>query len=89
MLTNQLYDFYVGVPISRLLTVGSTPVQHSVLIVSSNQEKALVGASSVIVKLRVHSDNLSLKLPAHHLAPVLWVALLGAFNPISFDHFID
>ena len=33
MLTNPPvpYDFCVGVPISRLLTVGSTPVQHSVL----------------------------------------------------------
>ena len=32
---------------------------------------------------------LMFNLPAHHLAPVLWVALLGAFNPICFDHFID
>ena len=58
MLTNPpvLYDFYVGVPISRLLTVGSTPVQHSVLNVKAlvgafNQEKALLGAFSVIVQL--------------------------------------
>ena len=29
------YDFCASVPISCLLTVGSTPVQHSVLIVSS------------------------------------------------------
>ena len=31
---------------------------------------------------------LMFNLPAHHLAPVR-VALLGAFNPISFNHFID
>ena len=44
MLTNPpvLYDFCVGVPISRLLTVGSTPFQHSVLSVLN--VKALVGA---------------------------------------------
>ena len=55
MLTNPPvpYDFCVGVPISRLLTVGSTPVQHSVLNVKAlvgafNQKKALVGAFSVI-----------------------------------------
>ena len=36
MLTNPPvpYDFYVGVPISRLLIVESMPVQHSVLKVS-------------------------------------------------------
>ena len=50
------YDFCVGVPISCLLTVGSTPVQHSVLNVKAavaafNQEKALVGAFSVILQL--------------------------------------
>ena len=50
------YDFCVGVPILRLLTVGSTPIQHSVLNVKAlvgafNQEKALVGAFSVIVQL--------------------------------------
>ena len=54
------YDFCVDIPISRLLTVGSTPVQHSVLINSVlnvkvlvgtfNLEEALVGAFSVIVK---------------------------------------
>ena len=60
MLTNPPvpYDFCIGVPISRLLTVGvgSSPVQHSVLNVKAqvgafNQEKALVGAFSVIVQL--------------------------------------
>ena len=58
MLTNPPvpYDFCVGVPISRLLTVGSTPVKHSVLNVKAlvgafNQEKALVGAFSVIAQL--------------------------------------
>ena len=58
MLTNLPvpYDYCVGVPISHLLTVGSTPVQHSVLNVKAlvgayNQEKALVGAFSVIVQL--------------------------------------
>ena len=50
------YDVCTGVPISRLLTVGSTPVQHSVLNVKAlvgafNQEKALVGAFFVIVQL--------------------------------------
>ena len=49
------YDFCVDVPISRLLTMGSTPILHSVsnvklLIGTFNQEKALVGAFSVIVK---------------------------------------
>ena len=59
MLTNPpvLYDFCVGDPNSRLLTVESMPVQHSVLNVKVlegefNQEKALVGAISVIVQLR-------------------------------------
>ena len=58
MLTNPPipYDFCVGDPISRLLTLGSTPVQHSILNVKAlvgtfNQEKALVGAFSVIVQL--------------------------------------
>ena len=57
MLTNPPvpYDFCVGIPISCLLTVGSTPVQHSVLnmeavVAAFNQEKALVGAFSMIVK---------------------------------------
>ena len=57
MLTNLpfLYDFCVGVPISNVLTVGSTPVQHSVLNVKAleggfNQERVLEGAFSVIVK---------------------------------------
>ena len=41
------YAFSIGNPISRLLTVGSTPIQHSVLNVKAlvgafNQEKALV-----------------------------------------------
>ena len=50
------YDSCAGVPLSCLLTVGSTPVQHSVLNVKAlvgafNQGKALVGAFSVIVQL--------------------------------------
>ena len=55
------YDFCTGVPISCLLTMGSMPVQHSVFINSVfnvkalvgafNQEKAIVGAFSVIVQL--------------------------------------
>ena len=44
-------------PISRLLTVGSTPVQHSALnvlnvkavVAAFNQEKALEGAFSVVL----------------------------------------
>ena len=45
------YDFCVGDPISLLLTVGSMPVNHSVLIVGAvNQEKAQLEAFSVIVK---------------------------------------
>ena len=49
-------------PISRLLTVGSTPVSHSVLNVKAlvgafNQEKALVGAFSVIVKTGCGTDG--------------------------------
>ena len=70
MLTNPPvpYDFYVGNRISRLLTVGSTPVEHSVLnvkaeVVAFNQEKALLveGAFSVIIhhrRLIVYSTNL-------------------------------
>ena len=51
------YDFCVGVPISRLHTVGSTPV-NSVLNVKAvvaafNQEEALVGAFSVFTNLRM------------------------------------
>ena len=47
--------------------MGSMPVQHSVLNVkvlvgAFNQEKALVGAFSVIVKLRVIFGNLRFKL---------------------------
>merc|ERR1711994_255922 len=64
MLTNPPvpYDFCVGVPISHLLTVGSTPVQHSVLNVKAlvgafNQEKALIGAFSVIVKTGCGTDG--------------------------------
>ena len=43
------YDFCVSDPISCLLTVGSTPVKHSVLNVKAvvaafNQEKALLRA---------------------------------------------
>ena len=49
------FDFSIGIPISCLLTVGSTPVWHSVLNVKAlvgafNQERALVGAFSVIVQ---------------------------------------
>ena len=56
------YDFCVGVPISRLLTVGSTLIKHSVLNVKAlvgtfNQEKALVGAFSVIVKIGCGTDG--------------------------------
>ena len=53
MLSNQPipYDFFVGIPISHLLTVGSTPVQHSVLNVKA--VVALVGAFSVITNLRI------------------------------------
>ena len=54
MLTNLPVpkDFCVGDSISRLLTMGSTPVKYSVLNVKAlvaafNQEKALVGAFSV------------------------------------------
>ena len=49
-------------PISRLLTIGSMPVYHSVLNVKAlvgayfNQEKALVGAFSVIVQLHRFID---------------------------------
>ena len=55
MLTNPPipYDLCVGVPISRLR--GLMPIYHSVLNMKAlvgafNQEKALVGALSVIVK---------------------------------------
>ena len=64
------HDNRVGDPISRLLTVGSTPIWHSVLILNSNsvlnvkalvgafyQEKALVGAFSVIVKTDCGTDG--------------------------------
>ena len=61
-------DFCVGVPISCLLTLGSMPVEHSVLTLNSvlnvkalvgafNQEKALVGAFSVIVKTGCGTDG--------------------------------
>ena len=61
MLTNSpvLFDFCIGNLISHLFTVGSMPVYHSVLnsvlnvkalIGAFNQETALVGASSAIVK---------------------------------------
>ena len=62
MLTNPPvpYDLCVGVPISRLLTVRSMSVSCSVLNVKAivgafNQEKALVGALSMITNLRM--DN--------------------------------
>ena len=64
MLTNPPvpYDFCIGVPISRLLTMGSMPIKHSVLNVKAlvgafNQEKALVGAFSVIVKTGYGTDG--------------------------------
>ena len=73
MLSNPLvlYDFCVGVPISRSLSVGSTRVKHShncvlnviALVGAFNQKKALVGAFSVIVKTdcetngALHSTN--------------------------------
>ena len=56
MLTNPPvpYDFCVGVPISRLLTVGSTLIKHSVLnvkaLVGTFNQESLVGAFSVIVQ---------------------------------------
>ena len=64
MLTNLLvpYDLCIDIPISCLLTVGSMPVKHSVLNVKAlvgafNQEKALVGAFSVIVKTDCETDG--------------------------------
>ena len=80
MLTNPpiLYDFCVGAPISHLLTMGSTPVYHSVLNVKAlvgtfNQEKALVGAFSVIVQPVVEpmEQHTALLLHSHqmHLPP--------------------
>merc|ERR1712079_758813 len=81
MLTNLPvpYDFCVGDPISRPLTVGSTPVYNSVLNVKTlvgafNQEKALVGAFSVIVKTGCGTDGSfysttaagSQRLPSNH-----------------------
>ena len=57
MLTNLpvLYDFCIVDPILHLLTMGSKPVQHSVLNVKAlvgafNQEKALIRAFAMIVK---------------------------------------
>ena len=77
MLTNPPvpYDFCVGVPISRLLTVGSTPIKHSVLNVKAlvcafNQEKALVGAFSVIMKTGCGTDG-ALHSTSSHLAAQL------------------
>ena len=56
MLTNQpvLYDFCVIDPISCLLTLGSTPIWHSVLNVKAvvdtfNQEKALVCSRGLLL----------------------------------------
>merc|ERR1711949_84386 len=64
MLTNLPvpYDNCVGVSISHQLTVGSTSVYNSVLNVKAlvgafNQEKALVGAFSVIVKTDCGTDG--------------------------------
>ena len=59
------YDFCISFPILHPLTVGSNPVLHSVLNVKAvvaafNQEKALVGAFSVILQLHqliVYSTN--------------------------------
>ena len=56
------YDFCVSVPISHLLTMGSTIVQHSVVDVKAlvgafNQEKTLVGASPGIVKTDCGTDG--------------------------------
>ena len=63
MLTKPVpYDLCVGDPISCWETVGSTPIYHSVLNVKTvvaafNQEKALVGAFSVIVKTKCKTDG--------------------------------
>ena len=46
------YDFCVDVPISRLLTVGAE-------VAAFNQEKALVGAFSMIVKTDCETDGSS------------------------------
>ena len=62
MLTNLLvlYDFCIGNPISCLLTVGSKPIQHSVLNVKAvvaafNQERDLIRdyTTSNFAKVRV------------------------------------
>ena len=45
------HDFCIGIPISHQLTMGSTPVKVKVVVAAFNQEKALVGAFSVIVQL--------------------------------------
>ena len=63
----MIIDNCVGDPISHLLTVGSTPVSHSVLNVKAvlavfYQEKSLVGASSVIVKTDCETDGSSAAL---------------------------
>ena len=54
MLTNPpvLYDFCVGFPMSCLLTVGYSVLNVKAVLVAFNQEKALVGAFSVIVQLQ-------------------------------------
>ena len=53
----MMYDNCVGVPILRLLTVGSMPFSHGVLnvkvvVAAFDLVKALVGAFSVIVHFR-------------------------------------
>ena len=85
------YDLCVADPISCWETVGSTPVQQSV-VGTFNQEKALVGAFSVIVRLHrliVCSTN---KTPSHFspCKPRLWwpactmaASYWGKWNPFS------
>ena len=65
------YDFCIGVPISHLLTVGSTPVQHSVLNVNAlvgdfyREKVLLIGAFSVIVKTDFETDGSCAALVSH------------------------
>ena len=68
MLTNPPvhYDICVSIPISHLLTVGGqrlfSIVFYSVLLGTFNQEKAQLGAFSVIVKTDCETDGSSAAL---------------------------
>ena len=66
MLTNPPvpYDLCVGVPWvnARLAECLNSVLNVKALVGAFNQEKALVGAFSVIVKSSCTSDNLRLKL---------------------------